>query len=192
VETESYTKGRRWGLLAGALLMSGVAATLGFQTWRLAPGEFYTEEARIALRDHQSLSALSFSLRGLQFEQNNPELYYYLGRSRVGAGEMQTVEGARDSFYRAALTAYESARALAPKDETYWVELAFTLDSLARFEEGEWMFYEANRLDPRSEAIKEYYEVHLENWRNQDPAHQTADPAVTGSLQETVPPEKQQ
>jgi DNA-binding Lrp family transcriptional regulator len=71
---------------------------------------------------------------------------------------------ARDSFFLAALPAYEAARRLAPLDETYWVESGLTFDSLNRFEEAEWMFDEAFRLDPKSPPIRRYYAAHLEKW----------------------------
>jgi tetratricopeptide (TPR) repeat protein len=154
----------RWELLAGKALLAALAFTLALQIWRLAPGEFYAEKARTALRDHRPLAGLSFALRGLQFERKNPQLYYYLGRSRVLMGDMQAAEFAQHSFYEAALPAYESARRLAPMDETYWLELAFTLDSLKRFAEAEWMFDEAIQMDPRSRAIRYYYQAHLDRW----------------------------
>ena len=103
-------------------------------------------------------------MKGLAFEQNNPQLYYSLGRSRFLAAEQQKSNGARDSFYRAALPAYESARKLAPLDETFWLELGLTFDSLGRFSEAEWMFDGARRLDPKSQPIRLYYEAHLKQW----------------------------
>ena len=148
-----------WRIPAFAL-----AVTLGLQTWRLFPGEFYAEEARTALRDHRPLAAMSFASKGLVSEQHNPALYYYLGRSLYLEADAQRDGTAGASFYNAALPAYESARALVPLDETYWLELAFTFDSLKRFEEAEWMFGEATRLDPRSEAIQHYYLAHVQRW----------------------------
>jgi tetratricopeptide (TPR) repeat protein len=158
---------RRWELLTGKALLAALAFILALQIWRLTPGEFYAEKARTALRDYRPLAGLSFALRGLQFERKNPQIYYYLGRSRVMAGGMQTVESARQSFYESALPAYESARRLSPMDETYWLELAFTFDSLKRFAEAEWMFDEGIRLDPHSRAVRRYYQAHLDQWSEQ-------------------------
>lgn len=170
---------RRWKLFSWGALMLALAAALGLQMERLVPGEFYGEQARTALRDHHPLSALSFAQRGLEFERLNPQLYYYLGRARCLAGDRQSTEAARASFYRAALPAYESARALAPLDETYWLELAFTYDSLGRFEEAEWMFHESRQLDPRSQAVRRYYDVHLERWKGEASTLLQDDPPAT-------------
>ena len=170
VDPGSQVTTRRWGVLLWGTILLALSTALGVQTVRLAPGEFYTEQARTALRDHRPLSALVPALHGLEFERNNPQLYFYLGRARVLTGERQTDATARASFYLAALPAYESARALAPLDETYWLELAFTFDSLKRFPEAEWMFYQARRLDPRSQAIRHYYEGHLNSWKSEKPS----------------------
>jgi O-antigen ligase len=148
-------------------VMAGLAIVLGWQTWRLAPAEFLTENARTALRDNHPFAAISFARRGLELERNNPQLYYYLGRARLLAGDQQHDPAARASFYEAALPAYESARALGPLDETYPLELAFTYDLLDRYAEAEWMFDLARRLDPKYHAIGEYYQAHLKRWSGQ-------------------------
>ena len=178
VEQSTHAAAARppWARFSWGIVIFALAITLAVQAWRLVPGEYYTEEARTALRDQRPLSGLASARKGLEFEQLNPQLFYYLGRSRFLAGDRQTTQGARDSFYRAALPAYESARALAPLDETYWLELAFTYDSLRRFGEAEWMFDEARRLDPRSRPIGQYYKAHLERWSGQDRSSRT-DPA---------------
>jgi hypothetical protein len=41
------------------------------------------------------------------------------------------------------------------------MELAFTLDSLSRYAEAEWLFWEARQLDLKSRARQRYYEAHL-------------------------------
>lgn len=168
----------RWKTLLTSALLLALALALGVQTWRLAPGELFAEESRIALRDQRPLAGLSFALKGLQHEQQNPELYFYLGRSRMMSGYLQKDPVGRDSFYRAALTAFDSARHLAPLNETYWLESAFTFDALNRFSEAEWMFDEARELDPKSRTVGQYYEAHLERWRNSNFTTE-ANPAVT-------------
>jgi tetratricopeptide (TPR) repeat protein len=150
-----------WRTLPWAL-----ALFLAVQIWRLGPGEYYAERARAELRDLRFLSAISYALKALDHEKENPALYYYLGRARFQAGDRQTEPEARASFYRAALSAYGEALKLAPLDETYMLELAFTYDALQRFPEAEWMYYEALAFDPKSASARRYYEVHLERWRN--------------------------
>jgi tetratricopeptide (TPR) repeat protein len=160
---------RSWKRIAAGSAIVVLSLTLAIQIWRLAPGEFYAEQARVAVRDRQAIAGISFALQGLRFEKQNPDLYYYLGRSRVLAGEEQSSSVARDSFFLAALPAYETARRLSPLDETYWVELGLTFDSLGRFKEAEWMFTEALRLDPKSPPIRGYYTAHLERWAGKQP-----------------------
>jgi len=146
-------------------LTAAIGAVLGFLTWRTAPGEYYAEQARAALRDYHARSALGFALKALEYEKTNPTLQYYLGRARALAGEQQQNPEARASFYRAALPAYARARVIAPLDETYAIELAFTYDALQRFSEAEWMYDEALAFDPHSVSAQRYYKAHLDQWK---------------------------
>ena len=136
------------------------------QTWRLAPGEYYTERARTALRDYRFLSAIDYALKAVKYETQNPSVYYYLGRARVLGGDWQQSPEAGASYYEAAVPAFAKARELAPLDKTYTLELAFTYDALGRFNEAEWLYYEARALDPRSTSTNRYYQAHLERWKN--------------------------
>jgi O-antigen ligase len=146
------------------LLLFALGLLLAARVWQLAPGEYYAERARVALRDYRSLSAIAFANKGIENEKQNPNLFYYLGRARVLAGD-QSDPASRASFYRAALLPYEEARKLAPLDETYPLELAFTYDGLGRFSEAEWMYGEAMTLDPNSTSVRQYYQAHLERWQ---------------------------
>jgi O-antigen ligase len=149
------------------LLLFALGLLLIVRVWQLAGGEYYAERARVALRNYRSLSAIAFALKGIEHEKQNPNLFYYLGRARVLAGD-QADSAVRASFYRAALPPYEEARKLAPLDETYALELAFTYDGLGRFREAEWMYDQALALDPNSISAKQYYQAHLERWRTSD------------------------
>jgi O-antigen ligase len=171
-QNETVTR-HSWRMLPWYALLLLLAVTLGLQAWRQFPGEFFAEQARAALRDERPFAALSYARKGLEVEHQNPQLFYYLGRARFLAGERQAGENARASFYQAALPAYESARRLAPLDESYPLELALTYDSLGRFAEAEWMFDEVRRLDPKSEANRQYYQAHLEQWRGDSNALKT-------------------
>ena len=154
------------GLIFCRIVMFALAAFLGLQVWRLTPGEYFAEKARAALRDYRFLNAIDFARKGLEYEKQNPLLFYYLGRGRVLGGDLQQSPEASASFYEAALPAYMKARELAPLDKTYAIELAFTYDALNRFSEAEWLFAEALALDPRSASTKRYYQAHLESWKN--------------------------
>lgn len=152
-------------IFAWRLVLPVLGALVAIQCVRLLPGEYFAERARTAQRDNHPGAALLFAQRGLAGERNNPTLYQYLGNARSQQGDLTQDPDARASFYDAAISAFEKARALAPQDKTFVVMLAFTYDAAGRFAEGEWMFYEAMRLDPRSTYLKEVYKFHLARWR---------------------------
>jgi O-antigen ligase len=147
-------------------LLFAIALVLAVQAWRLVPGEYYAERSRAALRDSRPFNTIAAAQKGLARETQNPQLYYLLGKGRALAAEHQSDPIARDSFYLAALPAYAKARELAPLDETYALELAFTYDALQRYPEAEWMYQEARAFDPKSQSVRRYYEAHLERWKS--------------------------
>ncbi len=157
----------RDSIIVWKLLLPAAAALLLVQAWRFAPGEYFAEKARTALRDNRYFSAAVFASQGLNYEKEDPNLFYYLGRAKVLAGDAQLDPAAKASFYEAALGPFETARKLVPLDEVYSLELAFTYDALERFEEAEWMYDAALAFDPKSASAKAYYTTHLERWRRQ-------------------------
>ena len=148
-ERENDASGAFPGLMVGRCFLFGIAAILGLAVWRFAPGEYYAERARMAVRDRQPLAAIGFARKGLAFEHQNPLLFSYLGRGQSLAAASWSDPKAKASFYLAALQSFESAQRLAPLDKTYLLELAFTCDALGRFAEAEWRFQEAMALDPK-------------------------------------------
>jgi O-antigen ligase len=158
--------GKQTGLIIWKLLLVVLAGGLAFLVWRWGPGEYFAERSRTALRDNRFLTATDYALRGLEREQENPLLYYYLGRARILGGDLQKNPQAAASFYEASLPALTKASELAPLDETYTLELAFTLDLLKRFAEAEWFYEQAHNLDPKSKSIHDAQEWHLRRWRD--------------------------
>ena len=162
---------------AGVGLRLGVAALGVFvlvQCARLLPGEYYAERARTSLRNEQLAVAIGYALKGLAWETGNPDLYAYLGRARVGFGYDMADPAARASFYNAAIEAFRSARALAPREQSFYLTLGLLYDLLGRFDEAEEVLQVALQLDPKSEAVRQYYDAHLERQRS---AQQPAAPA---------------
>src|SRR5262249_33045358 len=135
------------------------------QSVRLLPGEYFAERSRASLRDEQNAAAVYYALRGLRTEQNNPNLFYYLGSGLVAEGNATKDLGQRAALFESAILAFQSGRALAPQDETFDLDLGAVYDGLERFSEGEWMYDEALRVDPKSYLVKESYQAHVDRWR---------------------------
>lgn len=169
VQYESIDRKSGSSMIFWKLLLPAAATILLVQAWRFAPGEYFAEKARTALRDNRYFSAIAFALEGLKHEREDPNLFYYLGKAKTLAGDAQAIPEAKRSFYEAAIAPFERARKLVPLDEVYVLELAFTYDALRRFEEAEWMYHIALALDPKSAAAKLYYTTHLERWREPGP-----------------------
>ncbi len=163
-------------ILSSLLALCLISLFLGVQIVRLWPGEWYTEQTRIALRDQRLPASISAGLKALQFQKRNPEPFYYLGRARYLSADRQPPGPARSAFYAAAVTDYETARQIDPSDETYAIELGFLFDAMERFSEAEWLFDEARRLDPRSGALQRYYEEHLRSWSGNSNARRSLPP----------------
>ena len=155
-----------WSGTSWRLGFAGLSLLLAVQSARLFPGEYWAEHARAAVRDEQPGVAIVNATKGLRFDPINPNLYYHLGSARLQLGDNAEHPAAAASFYGDAITAFEKARELAPLDTLYTLELATTLDLAHRYEEAEWLFQEAMKMDPRSESLRRYYEGHLKQWTN--------------------------
>jgi O-antigen ligase len=147
------------------LVLPILSVVVMIQSLRLLPGEYFAEKSRTSLRDGESAASVYYALRGLRTERCNPNLFYYLGCGLVTEGNATTDVAKRASLFEAAILAFQSGRALAPQDRTFALELGPVYDARGRFSEGEWMYDEALRLDPKFQLIKEAYRAHLDQWR---------------------------
>lgn len=142
-----------------------LALILLVQCARLLPGEHLAREARDALYDDNPLVAVELGEKALTKEQENPNIYFYLGRALVALGGSDEHKADRAGFYDRAISVFEQARHLAPLDGTYPLELARIYDRQGRFPESEAMFALARERDPRSENVAQMYQAHLEMQR---------------------------
>ena len=149
----------------GRMALPVLGVVLIVQCVRLLPGEYFSERARMAVRDEQPGLGIRFARDGLRYDPQNPDLYHRLGGARIQFASAMQDPVAAASFRNEAIRALGQARALAPQDEIYALELASALDAAERFEEAEGVFYETLQLDPKSISIRRYYEHHLELWR---------------------------
>jgi O-antigen ligase len=146
-----------------ALPLLGVVLLV--QCARLFPGEYFSERSRVAVRDGRGAAGIMYALRGLAWDPENPDLHYRLGQGRMLLGSWMEDLEATASFNREGIQALQRARAIAPRDEVYALELAAALDTAQRFEEAESVFNDAIELDPKAISIRRYYDYHLELWR---------------------------
>ena len=162
-QTESHSP--RW--LRSSVIFSSAALgiILIIQSWRLLPGEYFTERARAALRDYDAPTTIIYARKGLEHEASNPDLHVYLGRARMQLADAMRNPAARDSFYNLAIPAFQQALALAPMDERIVLELAFAYDGLRQCSEAEELYQRALIMDPRSVSLQKYYEGHADCWQ---------------------------
>ena len=139
------------------------------QCVRLLPGEYFSERARLAVREQRAGRGLLYAREGLRYDPANPDLHYHLAAARLQFADAVGDPDAAASFRRAAITALERARALAPREQIYGLELATALDSMDRFEEATQVLEELRRLDPKSDSLRRYYEGHLKLQREGRP-----------------------
>jgi O-antigen ligase len=142
-----------------------VGAALLVQGARLFLGEYYAEHARAALRDENPSAAISFAQTALRHEQQNPDIFFYIGRASMALAHQRKQGEDRAPFQRAAVAAFEKASTLAPLDGTYPLDIASAYDEMGRFAEAERMYALARARDPRSIDVANLYQAHLESWR---------------------------
>ncbi|MDQ6860938.1 MAG: O-antigen ligase family protein [Verrucomicrobiota bacterium] len=148
------------------LLSAGLAAILIIQAARLIPGEYYAEQARVALRDENPNFAIALARQALTYEKRNPNIYFYLARGLSALAFSSTDPGEQNDLYERAVVIYDQARRLAPLDGTYPLDIAFLYDRLGRFEEAEWMYFLAHERNPHSPTVAGLYQSHLEAWES--------------------------
>jgi O-antigen ligase len=147
-----------------------LAVGLLFQCVRLFPGEYLAEQSRLALEDEHPELAIDMGRRALRYDQNNPNVFFRIGRGLVSLADQEPVHGkmqeeAEASLYADALAQFDAARHLAPLEEAYPLDMAFVFDQTNRFTEAEWMFSIARELDPHSVAVAALYRTHLAQWK---------------------------
>ncbi len=134
------------------------------QSLRLLRGEYYSECARVALRDEDPANSIKFAHKALEFDQRNPEPFFYLGRAIIALANRSEQPIDRAAAYQPATNAFEKARQLAPMDGTYALSLAFAYDEMGRFADAESTYAIARTQDPNSQAVAQLYDAHRRMW----------------------------
>jgi O-antigen ligase len=135
--------------------------------WRAAmilprlPGEYWCEQARLALRTGQYQKAITLAGHALEFEQRNPDLYFHLGEAYRGLSHSPSDRATKQGRLEAALEAYRHSLAIFPFDEHVLVRLGQASDDLGRFSEAREAYETAIRHDPKLGILHAYFARHL-------------------------------
>jgi O-antigen ligase len=126
------------------------------------PGEYYCEKARVALRDKHELLAEHEAELGIEWEKNNPFLYFYLGEARqtiAGSGPDNVVSR---SFREASLEPYREGLRLYPEDSPLLLRYGEALTRLGDLEGAGKVFEQVLIWDPHSAVAETYYGFYLQ------------------------------
>lgn len=126
------------------------------------PGEWFSEKARVALRDGRYLTAMRDAQRGLELEKTNPDLHFHLGEARRLLGNTWSNPVARTKMNQAALVAFSESIKLFPQDEKLWVKMSQAFDMMSQHEEAFRHLEKARELDPNLAALNAYYGAHFQ------------------------------
>jgi tetratricopeptide (TPR) repeat protein len=125
-------------------------------------GEYFGEEARVALRDQRYREARGLAMQALVFDKNNPELYYYLGRAaHFMTGEAETRDSQR-ALEEEAASSFQRGLDLFPRDTRLLIAYGQVLDLLARYSEADPFFQRAIENDPNLGTVYANSGIHWE------------------------------
>ena len=144
----------------GRTLLIALGGTLLALTLLAWPGEFFTERARVRLRDEKYPAAIASATRALRLDPWNPFTCFYLGEALRFQAELEPVYADRQARREAAALAYTRGLRLFPQDENLLVRRGQVLDRLRRFDEAEASYQAALAADPQLKVLSELYEKH--------------------------------
>lgn len=147
--------------LLSRLVLPILGIIVAIQCARLLPGEYFAERARTILGTRTPPeTAVEFAQQGLLRETKNPYLYQYLATAQMNKARLSTDSQAQESLYREAVGNLEKAEAIVPEDRTFALVLALAYDQVGRPNDAERMYKKAMELQPKSETIKNLYQLH--------------------------------
>ncbi len=150
-----------------------VLAALGVVVLGLAiaawPGEFFTERARLALRDQEYPEAIAHAKRALRLDPWNPFTFFHLGEAFRLQAELGEEYATRKADREQAERAFQEGLRLFPQDENLLVRRAQVLDRLQRFEEAGASYRAAIAADPQLRILQQLYEKHRALYESAQP-----------------------
>ena len=124
-------------------------------------GEYWCEQARVALRDGRYDDAIELGKKALSHERRNPFIYLHIGEAHRASAVAMPIRSMAQQHYEAAIGNYRKGLELFPQDETFWVRLGQALDGLRDFSGAEAAYRTAIELDPNLGVLHAYYAAHL-------------------------------
>lgn len=117
-------------------------------------GEYYAEQARVALRDYQLKEALELAQEGMKTETKNPDLYYFAGEA---AREMAFQKmGDTQELQGMALVYLQHGLELFPYDSRMALKLAHAWNQAGDYFEAMNAISQAEDWDPQSSYVHAY------------------------------------
>jgi len=144
----------RWALSALAIWLF-ISFLLTF------PNEYWTERARVALRNRDFPASISAAEQALTFDDRNPELFFHLGGALRGAAIVAEDQQTRVNNLNASVEAYQRGLSIFPQDVHMLIRCAQALGSLGKFKEAEALYRSAIVLDRNFGKLHAYYARHL-------------------------------
>jgi tetratricopeptide (TPR) repeat protein len=143
------------------LALPALGAWLAFVAVTKYPGEYWSEKARVALRDERYSDAAAFARRGIKHETRNPFLYQHLGDALRRDKQEFAGSAKNQADLQAAADAFRTSIAIFERDEVAWIRLGQTLDAMADYKNARAAYLRAIELDPRFAKLHAYYAIHL-------------------------------
>jgi hypothetical protein len=138
--------------------LGALMAAVGLTKW---PGEYWCEQARVALRKREFDGSIRLGEKALTLEKRNPDLYFHLAGAYAGRGITTRDETARAVSFDAAEGAARRGLAIFPHDEHAMIRLAQILRYQGRYQEAGETFRKALELDPNLAILHAIYARHL-------------------------------
>lgn len=125
----------------------------------MLPGEYYTEWARVSLRDGKLEDARKYAAMAIQHEKKNPDVFYYAGEA---AREM-ALKGLENSITlnSEAVEMFQHSLALFPNNTMTLLKLSQAYDQLGRFNDAAKALDRALEIDPNSTFVFTFYAMHF-------------------------------
>ena len=142
------------------LLLSLLSLALLLGSLLAYPGEFFSEQSRIRLREFDYPNSILYAHQSIRLDPWNPFTFIYLGEAhRVEAEDEESYDD-RQSARQLANLAYQSGLRIFPQDTTLLLRRAQVLDRLRLFDQSEASFQLAIAADPLRAEIRQAYSAH--------------------------------